>query len=335
MNKFGRWYSAGSLLLTLELCLSVVPGGLWAQATGVSQPTETSPQTSTGTPEQELRNLNQTDTKIEPGDLLTILVFDTPEFSGPIRVSNKGSVDLPLIGSLTITGMSPVEAAALIRARLIQGNFLKDPQVSISYADLTNHTVTLLGEISHPGPVPLNGVKTLWDVIGFAGGPTIAAGKKIMIFHRGDNSNPSIFDMSWDKDLTGQPNPVIYPGDTIQVTRAGVVYVVGQVGRQGAYPIARQRMTVAEAIALSGGIPYVAKAAHARLIHRTESGHTVEEIDIPSMLQGKRADVVLHDNDIIFVPLSISKVAITRGIESAIAFSSSFLTYRVAQNNNN
>jgi polysaccharide export outer membrane protein len=262
---------------------------------------------------------------IAPGDMLNITVFDTPELTGPARVNNTGSIDLPLIGSVSVSGLSPANAAALIRQKLMLGNFLKDPQVTINFADLVNHTAVLLGEVSKPGAVFLNGNRTLWEVIGAAGGVSPIAGKKITIVSRAYPSKPEVINIDWGRDLAGQPNPTIHPGDTIQVSRAGVVYVVGQVGRQGGYPITYERLSVSQVVALAEGIKYTSKASHTQLIRHSPTGISVSEVDIPSILQGKSPDVALEDKDILYVPNSVSKVVLTRGIEAAIAVSTSLI----------
>jgi polysaccharide biosynthesis/export protein len=263
---------------------------------------------------------------IAPGDMLNLTVFDTPELTGPARVNNTGSIDLPLIGSVSVSGLSPANAAALIRQKLMLGNFLKDPQVTINFADLVNHTAVLLGEVSKPGVVLLNGNRTLWEVIGAAGGVNPTAGKRITVVPRASPSNPEVINIDWGRDLAGQPNPTIHPGDTIQVSRAGIVYVVGQVNRQGGYPITYERLTVSQVVSLAEGIKYTSKAANTQLIHHSsDGGIKVSQVDVPGILQGKIPDVVLEDKDILYVPNSVSKVILSRGVEAAIALSTSLI----------
>jgi len=268
------------------------------------------------------------DVAISPGDLLTIVVFDTPEFSGSVRVTNSGTIQIPLIGNITVGGLSLSSASALIRQRLIEGNYLKDPQVTINFSDFTNHSAVLIGEVLRPGPVLLPGSRTLWEVIGSAGGVNPTAGEKVTILHKGNTSAPTIVQIDWNRDLVGQSNPVINPGDTVQVSRAGIVYVIGQVGRQGGYPITHQNLSVAQVIALSEGVKTTAKASHARLIRSTPSGRTVTELDALAILKGKVPDIPLQDGDIVYIPNSVSKVVILRGVEAAIGISSSVLIYR-------
>lgn len=282
-------------------------------------------------PSQDLRNpttqTSSPDIAIVNGDQLNITVFDTPELSGPARVRNDGTVDFPLIGTVHVSGLTVSSAADLIRNRLIQGDFLKDPQVSISFADFANHSAIIFGEVNRPGPIVLSGVHTLWEVIGAAGGVTSAAGSRVTINHQDTASNPTILDLDWTKDLTGQPNPVIRPGDTLQVSRSGIVYVLGEVNQVGGYPIDHQKLTITEAVALARGVKYTSKASKAILVRSSSSGRSIIDIDIPKIIKGQLPDQVLQANDVIYVPNSVSKVVILKGLQAAVSVGSAILIY--------
>jgi polysaccharide export outer membrane protein len=268
------------------------------------------------------------DAPIIPGDQISIAIFDTPELSGPMRVRNDGTIDFPLLGSIPVSGMNLSSAANLIRDRLISGNFMKDPQVNVSFLDYSNHFATVLGEVSRPGPIPLVGIRSVWDIIGAAGGVTPTAGSRITIFHGGDTLNASVYNVNWGHDLQGQANPTVSPGDTIQVSRAGVVYVLGEVTQQGGYPITHQSLTVAQAIALAGGIKYTSKAGKSQWVHTAGAQKVVTQIDVPSILKGKSPDIILHEDDVLYVPNSVAKVAIIKGLQAAVSITSAVIIYK-------
>src|SRR5277367_898868 len=94
---------------------------------------------------------------IGAGDLLEMSVFDTPELSGKLRVSNTGDILLPLVGSLHVQGLKAEEAQNLIRQRLISGGFVKDPQVTIFIAEYATEGVSVVGEVKNPGIYPAFG----------------------------------------------------------------------------------------------------------------------------------------------------------------------------------
>jgi len=257
-----------------------------------------------------------------------VSVFEAPELTGPVRISADGNIDLPLIGRAAAAGLTPVSLSASIRNKLISGSFLKDPQVNIFLAESATRTTTVIGEVVRPGPIPLLGLRTLWDVVGASGGVTSGAGSLVTVQRAANPIEPEQLSVEWDRPITGQPNPLIHPGDTVQVSRAGVVYILGQVEREGGYPIVREHLTIAQAIALANGVKYQAKAKHARLIRRTVVGHSVQEINVAAIIHGDAPDVDLQDNDILFLPYSLARVALSRGIEAAIGITSQVSIYR-------
>lgn len=305
--------------LVLYLCVSILaaflilaPGSLAAQQSANPAAANTPQFTTTSG-----------DAMISPGDLLSVSVFDTPEFSGTMRVSNEGNLSLPLIGNLHIAGVTASVAAELIRDKLIEGNFLKDPQVAISFVDFINQSALVLGEVVRPGPVPVLGSRTLWEIIGAAGGVSATAANRVLIIHRNDPMHPLEVPMDWSRDLSNQPNPQVSLGDTVQVPRAGLVYVIGEVGRQGAFPIQHERMTMLQVVSLAEGVKYTSKSSQARLMRITPNGRQISIVNIPALLKGKIADFPLQNDDILYVPISASKVVITRGLTAAVGLTTS------------
>jgi len=313
-NLFASWLTAW----TLGVFMVIVPGLLKAQ--------EPAGPTQSFTPQFTTTN---GDALISPGDLLSIAVFDTPEFSGTMRVSNEGNLNMALVGSLHIAGLTASDAAKLISTKLIEGDFLKNPQVSVSFVDFINQSALVLGEVVHPGPVPILGSRTLWEVIGAAGGVSPTAAHRVLIIHRSDPTHPTELAIDWTRDLSSQPNPRISLGDTVQVPRLGMVYVVGEVGRQGAFPITHEKLTMLQLISLAEGYKYTSKASQTRLIRITPNGRQISKVDVPALLKGKIADFPLQNDDILYIPNSASKVVITRGLESAIGVITALAVYSI------
>ena len=87
---------------------------------------------------------------IGAGDLVEMSVFDTPELSGKLRVSNTGDVILPLVGTLHLQGLKAGEAQTLIRQKLIDGGFLKDPQVTVFISEYATQNVSISARCTSP-----------------------------------------------------------------------------------------------------------------------------------------------------------------------------------------
>lgn len=116
------------------------------------------------------------------------------------------------------------------------------------------------------------------------------------------------------------PKVDIRPGDTITVSRSGVVYVVGDVSKSGGYLIdANERLTAVQALALAGGANRTAAENKARLIRKTPTSRVDFAVPLRRILDGKMIDPQLQDGDILFIPGSKAKTAATRTMEAAIA----------------
>ena len=115
-------------------------------------------------------------------------------------------------------------------------------------------------------------------------------------------------------------NLMVHPGDIVKVTRAGVVYVIGEVRRPGGFALkSNEKISVLQALALSEGLTRTAAKAEARIIRTDQqSGERKETpIDLGKILAGKAPDPVLDPKDIIFVPNSAAKTTLNRGVEAA------------------
>ena len=191
---------------------------------------------------------------IGAGDLLEMSVFDTPELSGKLRVSNTGDISLPLVGSLHLGGLKAEEAQNLIRQKLIDGSFLKDPQVTVFIAEYATQNVSVLGEVKNPGIYPAFGSHHLLDYISLAQGLTPLASTRVTVTPAGHSDDPQHVKMTAGATPKPENNPQILPGDTIFVERAGVIYVIGDVARPGGFPMDHDgQLTILQAVALAQG----------------------------------------------------------------------------------
>jgi polysaccharide export outer membrane protein len=115
-------------------------------------------------------------------------------------------------------------------------------------------------------------------------------------------------------------NPLVHPGDIVKVTRAGVVYVIGEVRKPGGFALkSNEKISVLQALALSEGLTRTAAKSGARIFRTDQqSGERKETpIDLGKILAGKAPDPVLEPKDIIFVPNSAAKTTLGRGVEAA------------------
>jgi polysaccharide export outer membrane protein len=267
--------------------------------------------------------------RIAAGDLVAVDVFDTAELSAKLRVSEKGDIDLPVAGSLHVGGLTAEEAAVSIERLLRDENILKHPHVEVFVQEYATQGVSILGEVKNPGVYPELGSHSLLDFISVAGGITPTAGKAVTITHKNDPDHPTTIQLDNSPDVAKRAGVAILPGDTIVVSRSGIVYVVGDLGKPGGFLIdTNQRLTALQAIALAQGANKDSSLNGSRLIRKTPNGPQETRVELGKILAGKLSDISLEDGDILFVPTSKSKVVGFQGITYAVSLATGIAVYR-------
>lgn len=262
------------------------------------------------TPEEKKETGESAPLLLGPGDELEITVYGAPDLSGHTRVSETGNISMPLIGYIRVAGLSTSEAEAAIEAQLRQNNIVNDPQVSILPKDFTSSGISIAGEVAKPGFYSALGPHRLFDVLQLAGGTTERASNSVTISHRG-SSEATTITISKDPAQMAASNVELRPGDTVVVPRAGIVYVLGEVTRPGGYVLnATGGVTALQVVAAAGGPTHLAAYGKTTLLHRTATGFQQEKFDLKKLLRGKRPDIALNNDDILFVPTSGLKAAV-------------------------
>lgn len=257
---------------------------------------------------------------IAPGDWLDVSEYHMPEFRSAVRVSTAGTVTLPLIGDLAVSGMNEQTAAHAIEAALVAKGMLLHPLVSVVVTASADQDVSILGEVTRPGIYPYEFHHRLLDLISEASGLAPDAGRLVNIFHRDDpkTPHPVVLDPA-GTDTASDHNPDLSPGDTVQVSRAGLVYVVGDVIRPGGFPVdPAQKLTVVQAVSLAWGPTQNAALGKGVLIREQKDGRTLTTLNLKRLLRGQDPDQPVRDGDIIFVPDSFAKNLMNRTLESAV-----------------
>jgi polysaccharide biosynthesis/export protein len=266
--------------------------------------------------------------KLGPGDLIEVNVYNVPELTTKARVSNSGDVYLPLIDYVHVEGLTQEEAQKTIEKRLSDGGFVRTPHVTIFVDEAASQGVTVMGEVGKPGIYPDVVDHKLYEVISEAGGFLPIASRKIAIIRRGQ-PEPIRVDLprNLDDDLSADVD--VLPGDMINVPKAPIIYVVGDVGRPSGLLVDNGSLTVLQALALAGGTNHTAKMSGARIIRKTPSGMTETHIQLKKMLEAKTPDVTLQADDILFVPLSGARVVASQTIGAAISAATAVSVYSV------
>jgi polysaccharide export outer membrane protein len=269
--------------------------------------------------------------RLSAGDLLDVKVLGTtdPDFSPKLRIDGQGAITLPYAGTVRVAGRTAEDAALLIEATFRDKEILKDPHVSVTVLEYATQGVTVLGEVKNPGVYPLLGSHSLLDLISAAGGVTPVAGKAVTITRREDPGHPVIVSVTSKPGSSASFNVDVRPGDTIVVSHAGIVYVLGDVGKPGGFLTENNdRLTVLQAIALAQGTNRTASLNHTRLIRKAESGREEVPVPLKEILASKVPDPMLSDGDILFIPVSGAKNAL-RDVESILPSATGAAIYHV------
>ena len=265
---------------------------------------------------------------IHAGDIVEVNVFDAPEYSIRMPVSPAGQIAIPYAGLFHIEGMTSIEAAHAIAELFIQSQILRDPRVIVTTQQF-GYSVTVMGEVRSPGIFPLAGKKRLIDLLTQAGGITNQAGHIIEIFASGSMKNPQT--VLWDPTLRENDNAEleIKTGETILVSKCGVVYVGGNVGRPGAFPLCESNhTTLSEVIALAQGSKPNSYSQRTILMRTSGKGtRVVQTVKLEDVLRGKSVDITMQPDDILYIPPSILKAAGKTALTAAVGFATQAFFY--------
>lgn len=244
---------------------------------------------------------------IGPGDQLHVLVFETPDLEQRPRVTDAGDIPLMLLGNVNVAGLTPAQAAEKIQQQLIAGNLLKHPQVTVTVDQYATQSVAVLGQVKAPGTFPVTAPRSIFDMIALAGGLTDVADRSITIERHSDAAKKVTFFFSNNAKNAIDDAVLVNPGDKVIVSKAGLVYVLGDVKTPGGYVMSNNssQLTVLQVVAAAGGTNHSAVPSHARLIRRDgESNYSDKPLQLSAMQKGKQSDIPLQAGDIVYVPFS-------------------------------
>jgi polysaccharide biosynthesis/export protein len=343
------------------------------------------------------------------GDLLSIDVFDVKELSRDVRVSQTGTIGIPLVPvRLHIAGLTEIQAEQKISEVLEANGLVSHAEVSITIKERKSKPITVVGAVGHPLVYQADRQITLLEVLAEAGGLLNDAGNEVIVTRSVpqmsfDESEPPPIGSGEDAPAHSQPirsetkpavptatplpssqvgptadppelpapsasaeksingigapsgsapvdtitvnlyqlmeagnttnNILLQAGDVVTVPHAGIVYVLGAVGRPGGFVLSndREKMTTLKVLALAGGYTNIAKTDHAVVIRKDAQGQQHEvPLDLKKIQNSQAEDLQLLPSDILYVPQSGAKQAVLRTIEFALALGTAVALYRVA-----
>jgi polysaccharide export outer membrane protein len=260
-------------------------------------------------------------------------------------VDDKGAINLPLVGSLEVTGMTTGQLESELVRRLKR--FVKEPHVKIKITEFRPRPVSVLGQVQTPGVQQARGRRTLYEVLSQAGGLKPDAGDVITITREKASGELPLANVRMDesgrfqvgeinaRDLLSARSPVaniaILPNDIISVPRAELVYVLGEVVRSGGFILDRGGpISLLQALSMAGGTQRLADLSKARVL-RLQPGSDVRQeiaVDLRKILSGKGEDIRMKPEDILYIPHNTTRAALLRASEIAASVGTGIAIYR-------
>lgn len=248
--------------------------------------------------------------RIGPGDLLEIKVFEVKELDQTVRVSEDGSITLPLLGRVVVGGLTQ-EGVAQKLAGLLQAKYVKNPQVTIFIKEYKNQQVAVIGAVVNAGSYELVGRRNLLQIVSMAGGFAETAGNEVFILREGPDGAASTLTIDL-KDLLVNGNQAlnvpIEPNDVINVPvdREIRVFVMGRVTRPGAVKAKlSEGITLLQAVADAGGLAEGAKESAITVTRKDKAGKEQKiKVNLRDIIKGRKKDIRLQEGDVVYVPES-------------------------------
>jgi polysaccharide export outer membrane protein len=247
--------------------------------------------------------------RLGPEDLITMSVYDSPEFSLSVRLAADGTIRMPMVKqTIRIQGLFPSEAEKAIADVLKAENLLNDPFVTVAVAEYKSRPVNVVGAVKNPTIFQAVGSVSLLDALSRAGGLADNAGPVAVITRPNGSSDTQLVQRIPVKLLMQGNDPELnlklIGGEEIRVPIVDTVIVQGNVVHPGVFPVLDpiSMNTVISAIAQAQGLSQYAD--HKAYIFRVDEQGVKHTINVPlwDILQRKKPDVILQARDTLYIP---------------------------------
>jgi len=230
------------------------------------------------------------------GDILRITVYDNDDLKTTVRVSDSGTIEMPLIGRINVLNMTILQISDEITRKLADG-YIVNPQVNVFIEEFRSKKVVVLGNVKSPGLYELSGPISFLELISKVGGLTPEAGKTATIKRKVNHKDKVIVvDLVAliEKGDLGQDKRVM-DGDTIYISKAGMCFITGQVKSPGAYTCG-ENPTVLKLVAVAGGFTGKASKSGVKIVRKIGGKSKV--------YNDAKLDTPLLIDDVVIIPES-------------------------------
>ncbi len=289
--------------------------------------------------------------KIGGGDVLIVEVFDVPQLTREVKVSESGYIALPLLPVRVLAkGLTGPQLEEKLQELLQANGLVSHPQVTVTVKQQNSHPIMVLGAVHAPQVIQAVRPMSLVEVLSVCGGIADDAGESVLVTRDSspNSSNPEGGDGTDDLPISltlsvnlisllngsdPKDNLILTGGETVSVPKAGIFYVVGAVNHPGGFVLSNNsnQMTTMMALALAAGTLTTAKVSQAVILRKDPATGKNKEIpiDLKLILARKTEDTNLMANDILFVPDSSGKRAMRRAAELALSITAGVAVARI------
>ncbi|MGH9819270.1 MAG: polysaccharide biosynthesis/export family protein, partial [Pyrinomonadaceae bacterium] len=243
-------------------------------------------------------------------DTLDVQVFRHSELNKRVSVDTNGTITLFRLDDPILAVCKTEAELATDIAKAYEKDYLRNPEVNVIAVEQKSQSVSVIGAVEKPGSFYLNRRVHLLELLAFAGGPRSGeAGTRLLVARTGSKSNcqqdggdankngDSIELMNFKiSDVqAGKETLWMQPGDVVSVLPADVVYMYGNVNRQGSVKI-KDPLTLTQAIALAEGLKGSTQKDHIRVLRQKPGSTERDEMvyDLTMIDRGKAQDPILE-----------------------------------------
>ena len=249
-----------------------------------------------------------------PGDQVELAVSFCPELSKAFRVSENGTLDLPLLQEpLAVSGKTPTQVGRMLSAALVREHLLAEPVVTVSVLEYRSRPVSVVGAVNHPITFQATDRTTLIEALAMAGGLSPTAGSNLIITGSSSDGSRQTAHSVPVKDLMNGDVPAadlaLHGGEEIRVLEANKIFIAGNVHKPGMYTMQSDAdTTVLKAVALSSGLDsYSCKVAYIYRKRAVGSERDEVKVELQQIMKRRSPDVALLPDDILYVPTADGK----------------------------
>ncbi len=232
---------------------------------------------------------------IGPGDTVLVQLFGKEHAEHSLVVTREGSLQFPKIGPVSVAGLTYREMKDMLKARIEEQ--MIGEKVVITLGKLRSIRVFILGDVKRPGSYTVSALSTMTNALFVSGGVNpIGSLRKIQLKRRGEVvTRLDLYDLLLRGDTRHDVR--LQPGDVIFVPPVGsTLGVAGEVRRPAIYEL-RDEQSVAQALALAGGLLPTAYPPASRIERINKRGErTLIDVDA-----GKKAGLQtpIQDGDVL------------------------------------